>query len=270
MGNLPQASHNNLGEFWPIPPDRAGVTESVCRPPCLHMFFSSAHKFLIGWRSGLCDGHSNTLTLLSLIHFATTLEICLGSLSIWKTHLRSSFNFLTDYLRCCYNISTQFSILMMPSILSSAPVFSGGLEQCLLPCWAAFQVMSIKDTFYFGYRYFCKVLFHKVLCCCSGIDLHFSHQSTFISRRQCASPSWAVLWLRGPMVFILAYYCLYRWTWYLQQGWARLVEVYNLFSEGLSDFFWFSHDVKQRGTEFERRPWNTSTGTPPIDSNDVN
>ena len=31
--------------------------------------------------------------------------------------------------------------------------------------------------------------------------------------------------------------------------------------------FDFSHDVKKRGTEFEGRPWNTSTGTPPIDSN---
>jgi hypothetical protein len=38
----------------------------------------------------------------------------------------------------------------------------------------------------------------------------------------------------------------------------------------LSDFFSFSYDVKQRGTEFEGRPWNTSTGIPPIDSNDVN
>jgi hypothetical protein len=27
-GSLPQASHNKFGEFWPIPPDRAGVTES--------------------------------------------------------------------------------------------------------------------------------------------------------------------------------------------------------------------------------------------------
>ena len=61
-------------------------------------FFSSAHTFSIGLRSGLCDGHSNTLTLLSLSHFATTLEVCLGSLSIWKTHLRPSFNFLTDVL----------------------------------------------------------------------------------------------------------------------------------------------------------------------------
>uniref|UniRef100_A0A4W5PI58 Uncharacterized protein n=1 Tax=Hucho hucho TaxID=62062 RepID=A0A4W5PI58_9TELE len=40
------------------------------------------------------------------LHFATTLEECLGSLSIWKTHLRPSFNFLTDVLRCCFIIST--------------------------------------------------------------------------------------------------------------------------------------------------------------------
>ena len=30
--------------------------------------------------------------LLFLSHFAITLEVCLGSLSIWKTHLRISFN----------------------------------------------------------------------------------------------------------------------------------------------------------------------------------
>ena len=34
------------------------------------LFFSSAHIFFIGLRSGLCDGHSNTLTLLSLSPFA--------------------------------------------------------------------------------------------------------------------------------------------------------------------------------------------------------
>ena len=73
-------------------------------------FFSSAHKFSMGLRSGLCYGHSNTSTLLSLSHFVTTLEVCLGSLSIWKTNLRPSFNFLTDILRCCFNISTSFPI----------------------------------------------------------------------------------------------------------------------------------------------------------------
>ena len=77
-----------------------------------------------------------------------------------------------------------------------------------------------------------------------GLSCTFRKQSTLISRRHNTSPSWAVWWLRGPMVFILAYYCycLYRWTWYLQafgncsQGWTRLVEVYNLFW-GLAWFF---------------------------------
>ena len=27
-GSLPQASHNKLDELWPIPPERAGETES--------------------------------------------------------------------------------------------------------------------------------------------------------------------------------------------------------------------------------------------------
>ena len=79
-----------------------------------------------------------------------------------------------------------------------------------------------------------------------------------------------------PWCLYLRYYCLYRWMGYLQafgncsQGWTRLVEVYNSFPEVLADFIWFSHDVKQRGTEFEGRPCNTSTGTPPTDTNYVN
>lgn len=36
-------------------------------------------------------------------------------------HLQPSFKFLADVLRCCFNISTSFSSLIMPSILS-APV----------------------------------------------------------------------------------------------------------------------------------------------------
>ncbi|CDQ64308.1 unnamed protein product [Oncorhynchus mykiss] len=35
---------------------------------------------------------------------------------------------------------------------------------------------------------------HKVLCCCSGIDFHFLHQSTFISRRQKTSPQVYLTW----------------------------------------------------------------------------
>ena len=94
-----------------------------------------------------------------------------------------------------------------------------------------------KVLVFCGYRYFCTCFLHylhKVLSCCFGIDLQFSHQSTFISRRQNASPSWAVWQLCRPMVFILVYYCLYRWMWYLQafgncsQGWTRNVEVYKV------------------------------------------
>ena len=34
----------------------------------------------------------------------------------------------------------------------------------------------------------------------------------------------------------------------------QVLKVYNVFPEVFSDFFRFSHDVKQRGTEFEGRP----------------
>ena len=50
-------------------------------------FFSSDNKLSMGLRSGLCDGHSNTLTLLSLSHFATTLEVYLGVI----VHLEDPF-----------------------------------------------------------------------------------------------------------------------------------------------------------------------------------
>ena len=120
------------------------------------------------------------------------------------------------------------------------------LHKCLKPeMWQ--KVAKFKGAEYFRKAlYFCTCWIqrlHRVLCCCSGIDSHFSHQSTFISRRQNASPSWVVWWLHGSMVFILVYYCLYRWTWYLQafgnctQGWTRLVEVYYFSSEVLADFF---------------------------------
>ena len=149
----------------------------------------------LGLRSGLCDGHSNTLTLLSLSHFATTLEVSLGSLSIWKTYLRPS---LTSWLmswdvasiyphNCpaswCHLFCEVHQSLLQQSTSTqhdaANPVLNGwdsvlrlsilppfppnitmvimakqfyfcfirpediSLEQCLLPCRAALQVMSI-------------------------------------------------------------------------------------------------------------------------------
>ena len=52
MGSLPQASHNKLGEFWQIPPDSAGVSESAFLGVLARTrLFSSAHTFSIGVRS---------------------------------------------------------------------------------------------------------------------------------------------------------------------------------------------------------------------------
>ena len=58
--------------------------------------------------------------------------------------------------------------------------------------------------------------------------------------------------------------------WKLLQRMNQTCEGLQLFSEVLANLFWFPHDVKQRGTEFEGRPWDTSTCTPQIDANYVN
>ena len=77
MGSLPQASHDkNLilahssWQSWCNWVRFVGHLARTC-------FFSYAHKLSIGLKSRRCDGHSNTLTWLSLSHFSTTLEVCL-------------------------------------------------------------------------------------------------------------------------------------------------------------------------------------------------
>jgi hypothetical protein len=145
-------------------------------------------------------------------------------------------------LFCSKAPPTRASQLGWCSSACKPPPFSPNIMMGITAKQFYFCFIRPEDSFYCGYRYFCTG-FLQHLCCCSEIDLHFSHQSTFISRRQNASPLWVVWRLRGPMVFILAYYCLPRWMWYLQafgncsQGWTRLVEGYNSFSEVLADFF---------------------------------
>ena len=121
------------------------------------------------------------------------------------------------------------------------------LEQWFLPCWVA-----ILDSFDGGYKYFCTCFLqhlHKVLCCCSGIDLHFSHQSTFISRD--GTHLLTAAWSHGVYTCVLLFEQMNVAFENCSQGWTRLVEVYNNISEVLADLFWFSHDVTQWGTEFE-------------------
>ena len=58
-------------------------------------------------------------------------------------------------------------------------------------------------------------------------------------------------WGRKTMWIYWSWHQMNRWTWYLQafgncsQGWTRLVEDYNYFSDVLADIFLFSHDVIQ-------------------------
>ena len=82
----------------------------------------------------------------------------------------------------------------------------------------------------------------KVLCCCSGIICTF-RTKVRSSLGENASPSWEVWRLCGPMVCnILAYYCLYRWTWYLQKLLPRMNQTcggLQCFSEVLTDLFRF-------------------------------
>ena len=109
-------------DFGPFLLTELVYLSQVCRPPCSHTHFFPcfAHKFPIGLKSGLCDCHSNALSLLSLNHFIVTLEVSFGSSSIWNSYLRPSFNFLADVLRRCFNAS--IIVLKMPYILWTAPV----------------------------------------------------------------------------------------------------------------------------------------------------
>lgn len=85
---------NTLLEFFLVSLEGTGVNQSAI---LVHThFFSSVRKHSMGFRSGLCDCHSKTFTSLALSHIVTTLEVCLGSVSCCKTHLRPRFTFLTD------------------------------------------------------------------------------------------------------------------------------------------------------------------------------
>ena len=73
----------------------------------------------------------------------------------------------------CFNrpedISPKTTIFIpMCSCKSLSGFFMAVLEQWLLPCWAAFQVMSISDSFYCGYT----VLWKSI---CPVPDFFFFH-----------------------------------------------------------------------------------------------
>lgn len=149
-----------------------------------HLFWS-AHKFSMGLRSGLCDGYSKTLTLLSSSRFLIILAVCLGSLSIWKTHLPLQFCQTTGHVsRNCLFLCVFLQTVIWP--------------------------MLVQVRFHCGQRHF-RTSFsqhlHKVFCFCSETDSHILDQNTFIPGTQSLFPSWAVWWRS---------YLLNRWLWHLQ------------------------------------------------------
>ena len=143
------------------------------------------------------------------------------------------------------------------------------LEQWHLPCWAAFQVM-LTDTFVPVSSSIFTRSFAVVLGLISGfrtkVCSSLGDRTRLLPERydDCVVP-WC-LYLRT--ILCTDERGTFRRFGNCSQRWTRLVEVYDYFSEVLADFFafLFPHDVKQRGTEFEGRPWNTFTGTPPFDS----
>lgn len=77
----------------------------VCKPLCSHTPFQLCLIPSIGLRSGLCDGHSKTVTLLSVSHFVSHLAY----LGPYGTHLQPSCSvhqFLLQQnsptTRCCH------------------------------------------------------------------------------------------------------------------------------------------------------------------------
>ena len=113
------------------------------------------------------------------------------------------------------------------------------LEQWLLPCYAPFRICRYRTNFTVDIDTLLPVstsIFTRSFAVVLGLIC------TFLPKVRSTLVDWTQLlpeilsWLRGPMVFILAYYCLYRWTWYLQD----LEIAPNEVSEVLADFFWFS------------------------------
>lgn len=121
------------------------------------------------------------------------------------------------------------SIIFVEKSCASAELQSGFLWQF----WSRGFFIAEQPFRIYWYRTF-------TLCCCSGIFLHFLHQNIFISRRQIASPSWAVWWLCDPIMFIVAYYWLYRWMWGTFPCWTLLPWIKQYF---LADICCFSQDA---------------------------
>ena len=174
---------------------------------------------------------------------------------------------LTSWLMSwnCFNISTSLCFLMMPSILLSASSLSGYVDIGLVLLWIEILLYPFPPASSQG----------PLLLFWDWFAL-FSPKYIHLLKTECVSFCMTAAWSHDVYTCVLLFVQMNvvpSGVWKLLLRMNQTWEVYNFFLRSWLislDFFRFSHDVKQRGTEFEGRPWNTFTGTPPINSNDVN
>ena len=66
--------------------------------------FNSCHRFLIGLKSGLVEGHGRTVFLFFWSHAVIYLDVYLGSLSCWKVNCRPRRRYCADSYRFSFRI----------------------------------------------------------------------------------------------------------------------------------------------------------------------
>ena len=152
----------------------------------------------------------------------------------------------------------------------------------LSPCAVAIRSLTFLWRFWSSGFFLAEAIFQYRTCFSVGTDTFAPVSSSIFTR------SFAVVLILfcsfctkvrsslGDRTRLLPVWydsCMVPWCVYFctdARGTFRRLEiapkVYIYFSsEVFAEFFWYSHDIKRRGTEFDGRPWNTSTGTPPID-----
>ncbi|CDQ66549.1 unnamed protein product [Oncorhynchus mykiss] len=205
-------------------------------------FFSSAHKFSVGLRSGLCDGHSNTLALLSLIHFATTLEVCLGILlfptnrSLWP----NSYIFVS---------SDQRTFLQKVQSLSPCAVANRSLD-FLWRFWSSVFFLAEQPFRLCRYRACFNVDIDTFVLVSSSIFTRSFAETERLSFMSDMTAAWSHSVYTCVLLFVQMN-VVPSGVWKFLPRMNQTCGGLPFFSEVLADLFRLFHDVKQRGTEFE-------------------
>lgn len=92
----------------------------VYGPPCLSMLLQFSPQFSVGLRSGLCEVYFNTDSIFK--PFCYNFEYILWIIVLLEDPVVTQVLTLTVLKWCCFSISRQSSLLMIPSLFWRAPV----------------------------------------------------------------------------------------------------------------------------------------------------